>query len=97
MSLCLSDELVVKPIIHFIIIRITFCKVADLLCLDIYYLDLAFHLEIAGTILSENILIVTQTQCSTHVKDLTESRGFSSGNSHFLPQGMLTGWVRHES
>ena len=39
--------------------------------------------EVAGSILSENFLNVTRTQCSTHVKRVsqhsTESRGFSPG------------------
>ncbi len=42
-----------------------------------------FTSEVAGLILSENFLIVTRTQCSTHVKRVsqhsTESRGFSPG------------------
>ncbi len=42
-----------------------------------------FTSEVAGSILSENFLNVTQTQCSTHVKKVcqrsAESRGFSPG------------------
>ena len=42
-----------------------------------------FTSEVAGPILSENDLNVTQTQCSTHVKRVSphsaESRGFSPG------------------
>ncbi len=37
-----------------------------------------FTSEVAGSILSENVLNVTRTQCSTHVKRV-ESRGFSPG------------------
>ncbi len=46
-----------------------------------------------GSILSENILNVTQTQCSTHVKRVSqhsaESRGFTPALSDFLPQVYL--------
>ncbi len=56
---------------------------------------LVFHLEAAGSILRENLLNVTRTQCSTHVKRVSqhsaESRGFSPG-APFPPE--LTGWVR---
>ncbi len=49
-----------------------------------------FTSEVAGSILSENFLNVARTQCSTHVKRVSqhsaESRGFSPGK--------LTGWVR---
>ncbi len=42
-----------------------------------------FTSEVAGLILSENVLSVTRTQCSTHVKRVSqhsaESRGFSPG------------------
>ena len=42
-----------------------------------------FTSEVAGSILSENFLIVARTQCSTHVKSVSqlsaESRGFSPG------------------
>ena len=42
-----------------------------------------FTSEVAGAILSENVLNVTQTQCSTHVKRVSqhsaENRGFSPG------------------
>ena len=42
-----------------------------------------FTSEVAGSILSENVLNVTRTQCSTHVKRVSqrsaESRGFSPG------------------
>ena len=42
-----------------------------------------FTSEVAGSILSENFLNVTRTQCSTHVKNVcqhsAESRGFSPG------------------
>ena len=42
-----------------------------------------FTSEVAGSILSENFLNVTQTQCCTHVKKVcqrsAESRGFSPG------------------
>ena len=42
-----------------------------------------FTSEVAGSILSENFLNVTRTQCSTHVKRVSqhsaESRGFSPG------------------
>ena len=42
-----------------------------------------FTSEVAGSILSENFLNVTRTQCSTHVKKVcqhsAESRGFSPG------------------
>ncbi len=44
---------------------------------------LAFHLLAAGSILSENFPNVARTQCSTHVKRVSqhsaESRGFSPG------------------
>ncbi len=44
---------------------------------------LPFTSEIAGSILSENVLNVTRTQCFTHVKRVSqhsaESRGFSPG------------------
>ncbi len=42
-----------------------------------------FTSEVAGSILSENFLNVTRTQCSIHVKRVgqrsAESRGFSQG------------------
>ena len=42
-----------------------------------------FTSEVAGSILSENFLNVTRTQCSTHAKRVSqhsaESRGFSPG------------------
>ncbi len=42
-----------------------------------------FTSEVAGSILSENFLNVTRTQCSTHAKRASqhsaESRGFSPG------------------
>ncbi len=42
-----------------------------------------FTSEVVGSILSENFLNVTQTQCSTHVKRVSqhsaESRGFFPG------------------
>ena len=42
-----------------------------------------FTSEVTGPILSENVLKVTQTKCSTHVKRVrqhsAESRGFSPG------------------
>ena len=42
-----------------------------------------FTSEVAGSILSENFLNVARTQCSTHVKRVSqhsaESRGFSPG------------------
>ena len=42
-----------------------------------------FTSEVAGSILSENVLNVTQTQCSAHTKRVSqhsaESRGFSPG------------------
>ena len=42
-----------------------------------------FISEVAGSILSENVLNVTRTQCSIHVKKVSqhsaESRGFSPG------------------
>ncbi len=42
-----------------------------------------FSSEAAGPILRENVLNVTRTQCSTHVKRVSqhsaESRGFSPG------------------
>ena len=41
------------------------------------------HLVVASSILSENVFNVPRTQCSTHVKRVsqhsTESRGFSPG------------------
>ena len=43
---------------------------------------LALTSEAAGSILRENFLNVTRTQCFTHVKELVnsaESRGFSPG------------------
>ncbi len=50
-----------------------------------------FTSEAAGSILSENFLNVIRSQCSTHVKRVSqhsaESRGFFSGRSGFLPQG----------
>ncbi len=55
-----------------------------------------FTSEVAGSILSENVLNVTRTQCSTHVKKLSRH----SAESRFLwalrfpPTGKLTGWVR---
>ncbi len=56
-----------------------------------------FTSEVAGSILSENVLDVTRSQCSTHAKRVSqhsaESRGFSPGtpvSSH----KELTGWVR---
>ena len=42
-----------------------------------------FTSEVAGSILSENVLNVIRTQCSTHVKRVSqhsaESHGFSPG------------------
>ncbi len=42
-----------------------------------------FTSEVAGSILRENVLNVTRSQCSTHVKRVSEhsaeSRGFSPG------------------
>ncbi len=42
-----------------------------------------FTSEVAGSILRENVLNVTRSQCSTHVKRISqhsaESRGFSPG------------------
>ena len=44
-----------------------------------------FTSEVAGSILSENVVNASRTQCSTHVKRVkvsqhsAESRGFSSG------------------
>ena len=56
-----------------------------------------FISEVAGSILSENVLNVTRTQCSIHVKRVSqrsaESRGFSPG-APVPPTGKLTGWVR---
>ena len=56
-----------------------------------------FTSEVAGPILSENVFNDTRTQCSTHVKRVSqhsaESRRFSPGapvSSH----RKLTGWVR---
>ncbi len=53
-----------------------------------------FTSEVAGPILSENVLNVTRSQCSTHVKRVSqhsaESRGFSPGAP---PTGKLIGWV----
>ncbi len=50
-----------------------------------------FTSEAAGSILSENVLNVTRTQCSTCMKGFSqhcaESRGVFSGHSGFLPQG----------
>ena len=44
-----------------------------------------FTSEVAGSILSENFLNVTRSQCSTHVKRVgqhsAESRGFSPGTA----------------
>ena len=41
----------------------------------------SFTSEVAGSILRENFLNVTRSQCSTHVKSQhsAESRGFSPG------------------
>ena len=56
-----------------------------------------FTSEVAGSILSENFLNVTRTQCSTHVKKVcqrsAESRGFFRA-LRFPPTGKLTGWAR---
>ena len=45
-----------------------------------------FTSEVAGSILSENFVNDTGTQCSTHVKRVSqhsaESRGFFPGSSH---------------
>ncbi len=53
--------------------------------------------EVAGSILSEDIFNVTQAQCSTHVRRVSqhsaESRGFSP-STPVPPTGKLTGWVR---
>ena len=60
-----------------------------------------FTSEVAGSILSENFLNVTRTQCSTHVKRVSqhsaESRGFfpvSGSALRFPPTRKLTGRVR---
>jgi hypothetical protein len=45
-----------------------------------------------------NFLTVTRTQSSCEKRKSqrsAESRGFSPGTPCFLPQGKLTGWVRH--
>ncbi len=53
--------------------------------------------EAAGSILRENFLNVTRTQCFTHVKRVSqhsaESRGFFRA-LRFPPTGKLTGGVR---
>ncbi len=57
---------------------------------------LPFTSEVAGSILSENVLNFTRTQCSTHANRVSQHYRKSSvfsGYSGFLPQGMLTGWV----
>ena len=47
-----------------------------------------FTSEVAGSILSENFLDVTRSQCSTHVKRVSqhsaESRGFFPGTPVFF-------------
>ena len=57
----------------------------------------SFTSEVAGSILSENFLNVTRTQCSTHVKEsvntLPKVVGFLRA-LRFPPTGKLTGWVR---
>ena len=56
-----------------------------------------FLSEVAGSILSENVLNVTQTQCSIHVKKsvntLPKVVSFLRA-LQFPPTGKLTGWVR---
>ena len=56
-----------------------------------------FTPEAASSILRENFLNVTRTQCSTHVKRVSqhsaESRGFLRA-LQFPPTGKLTGCVR---
>ncbi len=57
-----------------------------------------FTSEVAGSILSENVLNVTRTQCSTHVEKklvntLPKVVSFLRA-LQFPPTGKLTGWVR---
>ena len=56
-----------------------------------------FTSEVAGSILCENVLNVTRTQCPTHVKRVSqhsaESLEFFRA-LRFSPTGKLTGWVR---
>ena len=56
-----------------------------------------FTSEVTGSILSENFLNATRSQCSTNVKRVSqhsaESRGFSPGTS-VSSHRELTGWVR---
>ena len=58
---------------------------------------LALTSEAAGSILRENFLNVTRTQCFTHVKELVNTLpkvvGFLRA-LRFPPTGKLTGWVR---
>ncbi len=60
----------------------------------------AFAFQVAGSILSENVLNVSQTQCSTHVKRVSqhsaESHGFFPGapvSSHREVDRMC--WGKH--
>ncbi len=54
-----------------------------------------FTSEVAGWILSENVLSVTRTKCPTHVKIVSqysvEIRGFSPG-APVSSRWKLTGW-----
>ena len=58
---------------------------------------LPFTSKVAGSSLSEDFSM--RLEPSPHVKRVSprsaESRGFSPGTPCFLPQGKLTGWVRH--
>ena len=59
---------------------------------------LPFTSVAASSSLSENFLNATRTQSSrekSKSQRSAESRGFSPGTPCFLPQGKLTGWVRH--
>ncbi len=48
-----------------------------------------FTSEVAGSILSENVLNVTRTQCSTYVRRFSLAMAL-----RFPPTGKLTGWIR---
>ena len=57
-----------------------------------------FTSEVAGSILSGNVLNVTRIECSTRVKRVSqhsaESRGLSPGAPQFHRTRKLSGWVR---